>query len=225
MLWSPSKIEVFTLICTQNLMIPISFSIEPHAIPSTPSLAFLGLAFRLNRICSTPAAFNTRVTELKGFLKTRGYPRGTVERQINKALIAIPRSEALKRTNTDSDTRLDRVSMVITYHPSLPKLTQIIHKHLPILHSSDVCRKAIPKPPMVAYRRGAIIKDLVVYSPSSSFSPRGSFACGQCKSCSHKQHPREMSHTTENATFTSTSSMIPTQSANISVAKLKMLCT
>ena len=165
-----------------------------------------GLAFRLNRICSTPATLNTRVTELKGFLKARGYPSGTVERQINKAL-AIPRSEALKPTNTDSDTRLDRVPMVITYHPSLPKLTQIIHKYLPILHSSDVCRKAIPKPPMVAYRRSANIKDLVVRStlPPLQPPPRGSFACGQCKSCSHKQHPREVSHTAENATFTSTS--------------------
>ena len=98
--------------------------------------------------------------------------------------------------------------MVITYHPSLPKLTQIIHKYLPVLHSSDVCRKAIPKPPMVAYRRSADIKDLVVRStlPPLQPPPGGSFACGQCKSCSHKQHPREISHTAENATFTSTSS-------------------
>ena len=31
-----------------------------------------GLAFRFNRICSTPATLKTRVTELKGFLKARG---------------------------------------------------------------------------------------------------------------------------------------------------------
>ena len=125
-----------------------------------------------------------------------------------KPLIAIPRSEALKPTNTDSDTRLDRVPMVITYHHSLPKLTQIIHKYLFILHSSDVCRKAIPKQPMVAYRRSANIKDLVVGStlPPLQVPFRGSFACGQCKSCSQKQHPGEISHTAENATFTSTSS-------------------
>ena len=45
-----------------------------------------GLAFRLNRICSTPATLNTRVTELKGFLKARGYPNGTVEKADQQSL-------------------------------------------------------------------------------------------------------------------------------------------
>ena len=151
MLWYPSKMEVFTLICTQNPLIPISFSIWTSCHPTqTKSSLPYGLAFRLNRICSTPTTLDTRVTELKGFLKARGYPSGTVERHIYKAL-AIPRSEALKPTNTDSDTNLDSVPMVITYYLCLPKLTKIIHKHLPILYSSDVCRKGIPKPTMLAY--------------------------------------------------------------------------
>ena len=73
-----------------------------------------GLAFCLNRICSTPATLKTGVTELKSFLEARGYPSGTVERKINKGL-TIPCSEALKPTKTDFDTSLDRVPLVISY--------------------------------------------------------------------------------------------------------------
>jgi len=128
------------------------------------------MAFRLNRICSTPERLNVRVDELKGYLKSRGYPNGLVESQINKAL-AIPRSEALKPTLKSSNTGLERVPMVITYHPSLPKLVHIVRRHLPILHSSPECKRAIPNPPMIAYRRSSNTKDLVVRSTLPPLQP------------------------------------------------------
>ena len=63
---------------------------------------------------------------------------------------------------------------------------------------------------MVAYRRCANIKDMVVRSslPPIEPSPKGSFRCNntKCRSCHHTLHPNPISHTTENATFTSSSS-------------------
>jgi hypothetical protein len=171
-----------------------------------------GLAFRLNRICSTPEKLQLRATELTGFLKERGYSSRLISTQINKAL-SIPRSEALKPTGS-SNSSLDRVPLVVTYHPSLPSISKIIHRHLPLLHSSGKCRKAISNPPVVAHRRSANLKDLLVRSTLPRTTPplRGSYPCGglSCKSCNHKNVHSDVgrlsiSHTTENATFTSSS--------------------
>ena len=137
-----------------------------------------GLAFRLNQICSTSDKLQLRTTELTGFLKQRGYSSRLINTQINKAL-SIPRSEALKPTDNSKDT-LDRVPLAVTYHPSLPGISKILQLHLPLLHSSTKCKKAIPKLPIVAYRRSTNLKDLLVRSTLPRMTPllRGSFACG-----------------------------------------------
>ena len=87
-----------------------------------------GLAFRLNRICSSQESLQKRITELEGFPKARGYPNPIIKRQISKAL-EIPRSHALEPRATRCNNT-DRILLVITYHPSLPKLSQILNKHL-----------------------------------------------------------------------------------------------
>ena len=172
-----------------------------------------GLAFRLNRICSTPENLQLRVSELTGFLRDRGYSSRLVTTQISKAL-SIPRSDALKPTG-GSESSLDRVPLVVTYHPSLPAISKIIQRHLSILHSSTKCRAAIPNPPIVAYRRSANLKDVLVRSTLPQLTPplRGSFPCGglSCKSCHHKRGAHSdvgivsLAHTTDTTTFTSSS--------------------
>ena len=167
------------------------------------------LAFRLNRICSAPETLQKRISELEAFLTARGYPISVIKRQISRAL-EIPRREALEPRETKSNNT-DRIPLVITYHPSLPKLSQIINKHLPILYSSVKCKQAIPKVPMVAYRRSSNIKDMIVRSslPPERPPPRGSFACGTCRSCNHRHDKLQpklgnpVSHTDQAATFTS----------------------
>jgi len=76
---------------------------------------------------------------------------------------------------------------------------------LPILHSSDRCKNAIPNLPLVSYRRCENIKDMVVRSslPPSQPPPRGSFACGTCKSCNHELHPEPVTHTQQDTSFIS----------------------
>ena len=170
-----------------------------------------GLGFRLNRICSTTEKRQLRVSELTGYLKDRGYSSRLINTQINKALV-IPRSEALKPTS-NKDKKLKRVPLAVTYHPSLPGISGILRRHLPLLHSSPKCRKAIPNQPIVAYRRSPNIKDIVVRSTLPSLTPplQGSYPCGEtdCKCCHHGLHGDVgivyLSHTVEATTFTSSS--------------------
>ena len=66
---------------------------------------------------------------------------------------------------------------------------------------------------MAVYRRNSNVKGIVVRStlPPNRPPPRGSFACGTCKSCDHKNdklRPKQsnpFSHTEQGATFTSSS--------------------
>ena len=169
------------------------------------------LAFCLNRICSSQESLQKRITELEDFQKASGYPNSIIKRQIIRAL-GIPRSEALEpRATRSNDT--DRIPVVITYHPSLPKPFQILKKHLRVLHSLDKCKKGIPNVSMVVYRRHSNDKDMVVQSTllPNRPPPRGSFACGTCRSCNHKHdklRPKQsnpFSHTEQGATFTSSS--------------------
>ena len=169
------------------------------------------LAFGLNCICSSQESLQKRITDLEGFLKARVYSNSIIKRQISKAL-EIPRSDALEPRATRSNNT-DRIPLVITYHPPLSKLSKILNKHLRIFHSSDKCKKAILNISMFAYRRSSNVKDMVVRStlPPDRPHPRGSFACGTCRSCHHKHdrlYPKQgnqVSHTEQGATFTSSS--------------------
>ena len=70
------------------------------------------------------------------YLANRGYDRNFLKTQTQRAS-DIHQSEALKNTMT---RRSETIPFVITYNPTLPNLTSIIHKHSNILHSSDRCK-------------------------------------------------------------------------------------
>ena len=97
------------------------------------------------------------------------------------------RTEALRKK--PKDTLGDRVPLVVTYHPQLPKLSIILRKHLPILHVSERMKQIIPNVPLVAYRRPKNLKDLLVRAtlkpPQQSYE--GTRQCGRprCKTCEH----------------------------------------
>ena len=92
-----------------------------------------------------------RTEDLKEFLME-------IQRQIDRAT-SISRTEALKAKETDT---MDRVPLVVTYHPDLPCLSKICQKHLPILHIFNKMRLAVPNFPLVAYRRAHNFKDQLV---------------------------------------------------------------
>ena len=86
---------------------------------------------------------------------------------------------------------IERVPLVVTYHPELPCWGKILHDHLPTLHISEKMKKAVPNPPLVANRRPKNLKDLLVrvtMKPPQHLY-QGNSPCGRpsCKSCTHIQ--------------------------------------
>ena len=51
---------------------------------------------------------------------------------------------------------------VITFHPDLPKVRNIVDKHWPIIESSDHLNSVFPQNPFMAFRRPQNLRDLLV---------------------------------------------------------------
>ena len=126
------------------------------------------------------------MNELKGFLINREYDKDEVQSQIDKAT-RLDRVTLLQPTRRKAP--LDRVPLIVTYHPGLPPLKSILHKYLPILNVSQRLGPAVKDPPLVAYRRPPNLKDLLVRARFVTTRPpyTGNSQCHQarCKTCQH----------------------------------------
>ena len=105
-------------------------------------------ALRIRRICSTDTLYMKRSSELRQHLVSVGHSKCMVQLAINRALCTS--RSTLLATRVNKKTLPNRVPMVTTYHPRLPRLSSIINDNMTILHSSGRLRSAIPEPPLVA---------------------------------------------------------------------------
>ena len=123
-------------------------------------------------------AFNKRTTDLKEHLTRCGYDETTVQQQIERAKHL--HQEDTLRPPTEKATN-KRTPLVVSYHPNLPHLTALTKEKLPILHASNCLKQAIPKLPIVAYRRPKNLRDLLVSAElktPDSCQAQGSSPCG-----------------------------------------------
>ena len=104
------------------------------------------LALRLRRNCLDNHAFKHRTEELTNYLSNRGYKHKFVTTEINKTS-QIHRHIALQDTVKH---RNDRVPFVVTNNPALRQIPAILHKHFPVLQSSNRCPKIFARLLMTA---------------------------------------------------------------------------
>ena len=139
-------------------------------------------ALRLKRICSKDETYQTRVRKMKQHFLQRGYNEQILESQFKK-VAGLTRDETLHHHEREKETR----PVLVTFDPRQPPLGQITKKHHHILNLSDKMRKAVPEPPLIAYRRPKNLRDLLVRAeviPRERKQP-GTRPCGGrgCKTC------------------------------------------
>ena len=105
----------------------------------------------------------------------------------------IPRHATLQPQEPNS-AKTDRTPFVTSFNPALPKISSVVNKYTTLLQATANCKKAFSKPPVIAYRCNASLRDLLVHSTlshenSSSQQPAGIKKCNhpRCLTCSFLQ--------------------------------------
>ena len=126
------------------------------------------LALRLRRICSTNDFFEKRARELHNILLERGYKNKLIKECIMRAR-KTSREEAFQSKQNSSS---DRVPLVVTYNPALPNLHIILKEPQQILDTSPKTQAIFKEPPLVAFRRGRSLSQMLTHKrlPSSNTS-------------------------------------------------------
>ena len=120
-----------------------------------------GLGIRLRRICSDDKSYGGNRKVLKEQLYKRGYKKSQVERQLKK-VDSLERDDLLNQIHVN-EQRHDRLPLVLTYGGSLPNIQKILGMRENMLQNSERLRQVFRKPPMVAYRGGENLMDMLVH--------------------------------------------------------------
>ena len=137
-----------------------------------------GLGMRIKRICSNQSDYQHHREKLINRLRERGYPREEVTNELRK--VDRMKREALLTTKDGTRTREgSRVPMVVTFSSFLPDIRGILKKNRHILQKSDKLKKIFQSDPMVAYKRGRNLKDLLVHRKTNkALGTSGRQDCG-----------------------------------------------
>ena len=91
-------------------------------------------------------------------LLSRKYNKGVINAAIKRAL-EVDRREALIKVTKKPN---DRVICALTFNPKLPSVSHILQKHWKTMSADSKMLKIFPKPPMVAFRQPANLKNMLV---------------------------------------------------------------
>ena len=85
------------------------------------------------------------------FFSLRGYPCPSLENDLRK-VATIKRPDVL-RSSEQNDRTVDRVPLVLTYHPFNTQIKRFLLQNFRILSTDQQTRDIFPQPPFVAYKR------------------------------------------------------------------------
>ena len=144
-----------------------------------------GLGIRLKRICSKQQDYHTHREKLVNRLVDRGYPRREVVTELAK-VDRMKRHDLLNgKSSRRGNSEDGRVPMVVTFSSFLPDIRKILQKNRHILWKSDKLKKIFERDPMIAFKRGKNLKDLLVHRKTRrALTKRGRQDCGDhCVIC------------------------------------------
>ena len=139
-------------------------------------------ALRLRRICKDNNVLKERIKQYTNYFVACGYKRSFVKKEMERVL-EVRRKDTLVKKEKNKD---NRIPLVVTYHPDLPPVGQIINKHWPMLHHKDRTKKIFKNRPIVTYKRLRNLRDMLV---KSTFNYQenlwnNGIGCSPCKRCS-----------------------------------------
>ena len=138
-------------------------------------------ALRFNKIYSENRFFDKRCNQLECWLKDRGYNEKVVRQQILKARKFTRKDLLIQDSKTKGRNKL---AFNFTYHPAYSKLKYILSNINLLLTPDAQHRKVFPEVPIVGFKRGKRLKDLLVRTKVPVEKETDGKSCGcQRKRC------------------------------------------
>ena len=137
----------------------------------------------MKRICSSEDVLQDRLKQLEEWLTNRGYKQEKVRAEIDR-VNNRDRSDLLGKKQKTFDNRL---TLVLTYHPALNQVHQIVQRLQRHVTRSPTLNAALPEPPRIAFRNAKTLRNLLVRSKLKVNQPKdpGTHKCGHslCEIC------------------------------------------
>ena len=167
-----------------------------HYISSRPDNTKCSIVFsqalRVSRICLEKLDFLKHLEKMKTWLLVRGYPEYLIESDVKRVKFVS------KNRNTERGKSFKAIPFVMTYHPKLNSLKEIILKYLDLLYTGDKVKRVFTHKPMISFRRARKLSSYLVRAklyPTERIE--GCYKCGRKR--------REVCiNVDETSTFTST---------------------
>jgi hypothetical protein len=143
---------------------------------------------RLRRLCSDDADFDIQADKMVNFFHERGYPSNITNTALHRCQ-AITREESLR--NKDTSNNCQRTPLVLTYHPSIAPVSDIIKRNWKIISEHPSTKDIFTDPPLLSLRRDKNTKDLLVRASlpadDQQENSSGTTPCRRrrCNTCRH----------------------------------------
>ena len=115
-------------------------------------------AIRLLRTNSSKAKFDEHIALLKQRLQHRGYP----DNLLNMILSKVNFSQRMSALQNKQKTRKRILPFVTEYRPSMPDLKHILMNKWHLIQNQPLLRNIFKNPPLISYRKGRSLKDVLV---------------------------------------------------------------
>jgi len=141
---------------------PLLHSTSNHPPHTRNNIAY-SQALRYRKICSTDLEYRTKTEELVEILDRRGYSPRVTRKQMDRTL-SKNRKDLLTSRTKDKNKGTRRPVFVTMYHPHTHKIRQLLLQRWNIIQSNPLLHSVFTEPPMVAYKRGKNLKDILTSS-------------------------------------------------------------
>ena len=125
-----------------------------------------GEALRLLRTNSSQLSFEENISNFKTRLQNRGYPARIVEKHLSEIKFS-DREMSLAQQNKTARKKI--LPFVTQYHPALPNLKGILMGKWHLIDNQPRLRNIFKEPPIISYRKGKSLKDILVKAKLSRF--------------------------------------------------------
>ena len=132
-------------------------------------------ALRLSRICSDNTNFDKRCNDLEKWLMERGYNEKMVRNQILRAR-EHSRNDLLEREKQQMSEQ--KLTFNITYYPAFQNIRAIMEELHILLFPNKEYKKVFPNVPVIGFRNGKSLKDLLVRATLPKLN-----GSGRCEPC------------------------------------------